>query len=227
TVSYHEHNEMTRAAELVVHLEDNERIALVTDAGMPGISDPGYRLISLAVRHGIRVVPVPGASAFLSALVASGLPGETFKFNGFLPSKSGQRRQLLEDARELPRTQIFYEAPHRILETLKDIVEIMGPQRHIVVAREVTKLHEEFLRGRAEEVLRIAEERGELKGEITLLIGKAEDLEAAPAKKSVGEMVKRLMVQESLEEKDALKRVAKELGIGKSEAYREWQRTKK
>ena len=228
TVSYHEHNEMTRAPELIVHLEDGESIALVTDAGMPGISDPGYRLISLAVRHGIRVVPVPGASAFLSALVASGLPGETFKFHGFLPAKSGQRRKLLEEVRDLPRTQIFYEAPHRIIETLKDIVEVIGPTRHIVVAREVTKIHEEFLRGRAEDVLRTAEERGELKGEITLLIGKAEENEKAkPARESVSQMVRRMMDQESLEEKDALKRVAKELGIGKSEAYRELQRSKK
>jgi 16S rRNA (cytidine1402-2'-O)-methyltransferase len=133
----------------------------------------------------------------------------------------------LEDVRELHRTQIFYEAPHRIIETLKDIVEVMGPARHIVVAREVTKLHEEFLRGRVENVLNTAEERGELKGEITLLIGRAEESEAAPAKESVGEMVKRLTMEESLQEKDALKRVAKELGIGKSEAYREWQRTKK
>jgi len=228
TVSYHDHNEMTRAPELIVHLEDGESIALVTDAGMPGISDPGYRLISLAVRHGIRVVPVPGASAFLSALVASGLPGETFKFHGFLPAKSGQRRKQLEEVRDLPRTQIFYEAPHRIIETLKDIVEVIGPSRHIVIAREVTKLHEEFLRGRAEVVLQTAEERGELKGEITLLIGKAEENEKASApKESVSQMVQRLMDRESLDEKDALKRVAKELGIGKSEAYRELQRSKK
>jgi 16S rRNA (cytidine1402-2'-O)-methyltransferase len=228
TVSYHEHNEMTRAPELIVHLEDGESIALVTDAGMPGISDPGFRLISLAIRHGIRVVPVPGASAFLSALVASGLPGETFKFHGFLPAKAGQRRKMLEEIRELPRTQIFYEAPHRIIETLKDISEVMGPTRHIVVAREVTKLHEEFMRGRVEDVLRTAEERGELKGEITLLIGKAEENgKPAVAKETVAQMVKRLANDESLDEKDALKRVARELGVSKSEAYRELQRTKK
>src|SRR5690348_12435982 len=116
TTSYHEHNEMTQAPELVVQLEQGARIALVTDAGMPGISDPGFRLIALAIRHHVPVVPVPGASAFLSALVASGLPGETFRFGGFLPSKAGQRRKALEAIRESPRTQIFYEAPHRILE---------------------------------------------------------------------------------------------------------------
>jgi 16S rRNA (cytidine1402-2'-O)-methyltransferase len=227
TVSYHEHNEMTRAPELIVHLEDGESIALVTDAGMPGISDPGFRLISLAIRHGIRVVPVPGASAFLSALVASGLPGETFKFHGFLPAKSGQRRKMLEEVRELARTQIFYEAPHRIVETLKDIVDIMGPTRHVVVAREVTKLHEEFLRGHVGDVLRTAEQRGELKGEITLLIGKAEENGTTiPRKESVGQMVLRMMKDDSLDEKDALKRVAKELGVSKSEAYRELQRVK-
>jgi 16S rRNA (cytidine1402-2'-O)-methyltransferase len=228
TVSYHEHNEMTRAPELIVHLEDGERIALVTDAGMPAISDPGHRLITLAIRHSIRVVPIPGASAFLSALVASGLPGESFKFHGFLPAKSGQRRKFLEEVRDVPRTQIFYEAPHRILETLKDIVDVIGPTRQVVVAREVTKLHEEFLRGRAEDVLRTAEERGELKGEITLLIAKPEEHETTLIKKeSVSQLVERFMRDESLDEKDALKRAAKEMGVSKSAAYRELQRTKK
>ncbi len=226
TVSYHEHNEMTRAPELIVHLEDGESIALVTDAGMPGISDPGFRLITLAIRHGIKVVPVPGASAFLSALVASGLLSESFRFSGFLPAKTGQRRKLLEDIKGSPRTQIFYEAPHRIVETLKDIVEVLGPARHLVIAREVTKLHEEFLRGRAAELLEEAERR-ELKGEITLLIGKADEQEApAPSKETVSQLMYRLMREDSLDEKDALKRVAKELGISKSEAYREFQRTK-
>jgi 16S rRNA (cytidine1402-2'-O)-methyltransferase len=227
TISYHEHNEMTRAPELVVHLEDGESIALVTDAGMPGISDPGYRLIALAIRHGIKVVPVPGASAFLSALVASGLPGESFRFSGFLPAKSGQRRKLLESINDSPRTQIFYEAPHRIIDTLKDIVDVLGAARHVVIAREVTKLHEEFMRGRAAELLEDAEKRGELKGEITLLIGKGEESEAqAPAKETISQMVHRAMREDALDERDALKRVARELGISKSEAYREFQRTK-
>src|SRR6185312_14103007 len=125
------------------------RVALVTDAGMPGISDPGFRLISLAIRHHIPVVPIPGASAFLSALVASGLPTDSFRFSGFLPPKRGQRRQMLESVKASPRTQVFYEAPHRVKEAMEDIVAILGAERQAVIAREVTKIHEEFLRGRA------------------------------------------------------------------------------
>src|SRR3989441_9726445 len=135
TVSYHEHNEMTKAAELVVDLESGAKIALVTDAGMPGISDPGFRLIALAIRHHVPVVPIPGASAFLAALVASGLPTDSFRFSGFLPAKRGQRREVLESIKLSPRTQVFYEAPHRVKETLQDVVEILGPERHIVLAR--------------------------------------------------------------------------------------------
>jgi 16S rRNA (cytidine1402-2'-O)-methyltransferase len=226
-VSYHEHNELTRAAELIVHLEQGDNIAMVSDAGMPGVSDPGYRLIALAVRHHIKVVPVPGASAFLSALVASGLATDSFRFSGFLPSKQGARRTLLEAVRESPRTQIFYEAPHRIVETLQDVVELLGPERHVVVAREVTKLHEEFLRGRAEDVLATLSKRGDVKGEITLLIGKAEGTDQSAAKvKSVGQRVRELMSADSLDEKAALKQAAKEFGVSKSEAYRELQRVK-
>src|SRR5271163_1033369 len=125
TISYHEHNEMTRAAELVKEMQEGASVALVTDAGMPGISDPGYRLISLAIRHHVPVVPIPGASAFLAALVASGLPTDSFRFSGFLPSKSGQRRKLLESVKDSPRTQVFYEAPHRLLDTLADATEIL------------------------------------------------------------------------------------------------------
>ena len=228
TISYYEHNEMTRAPELVVELEQGARVALVTDAGMPGISDPGFRLISLAIRHHVPVVPVPGASAFLAALVASGLPTDAFRFSGFLPAKTSQRRQLLESIRESPRTQVFYEAPHRVKEALVDIVEVLGNDRHIVVAREVTKLHEEFLRGRAGEVLGIMKSRGEIKGEITLLIGKAEEDEAKPAvpRASLRHRLQQLMTNEKLDEKAALKKLAKELGMSKSEAYRRWQREK-
>src|SRR5258707_2246132 len=179
-VSYHEHNEMTKAAELVVDLEGGAKIALVTDAGMPGISDPGFRLIALAIRHHVPVVPIPGASAFLAALVASGLPSDSFRFSGFLPAKSGQRRKLLESVRDSPRTQVFYEAPHRLLETLADVAEVLGAERHVVVAREVTKIHEEFLRGRVLEVLDQLKSRGDVKGEITLLIAKSETQNLRP-----------------------------------------------
>src|SRR6266481_2116548 len=228
TTSYHEHNEMTRSAELVKEMQEGAKIALVTDAGMPGISDPGFRLIALAIRHHVPVVPIPGASAFLAALVASGLPTDSFRFSGFLPAKSGQRRKLLESVRESPRTQVFYEAPHRLLETLADVVEVLGNDRHVVVAREVTKLHEEFLRGRAAEVLEQLKARGDVKGEITLLIAKAEEGAAPPAIESlsVSQRVREIMAKEKADEKSALKKVAKERGIGKSEAYREWQRGK-
>jgi len=228
TTSYHEHNEMTRAAELVVDLEQGARIALVTDAGMPGISDPGFRLISLAIRHHVPVVPIPGASAFLAALVASGLPTDSFRFSGFLPAKAGQRRQILEDIRESPRTQVFYEAPHRVKEALEDIVEILGRQRHVVIAREVSKIHEEFLRGHAGDILETLKARGDIKGELTLLIGKMEagEQKALPSRVSVPQRVAQIIAEENLDEKAALKKVAKEMGMSKSEAYRELQRSK-
>jgi 16S rRNA (cytidine1402-2'-O)-methyltransferase len=227
-VSYHEHNEMTKAAELVVNLEGGAKIALVTDAGMPAISDPGFRLIALAIRHHVPVVPIPGASAFLAALVASGLPTDSFRFSGFLHAKSGQRRKLLESVKDSPRTQVFYEAPHRLLDTLVDIVEVLGEARHVVVAREVTKLHEEFLRGRASDILLQLKARGDVKGEITLLIAKAEtqDLKAETSTVSIAQRVREIMTAEKADEKAALKKVAKERGIGKSEAYREWQQSK-
>src|ERR1700727_1690912 len=181
TTSYHEHNELTRSAELVKDLQEGASVALVTDACMPGISDPGYRLITLAIRHQVPVVPIPGASAFLSALVASGLPTDSFRFSGFLPAKRGERREALEAIKSSPRTQVFYEAPHRIVEALEDVCEVLGDARTLVIAREVTKLHEEFLRGRAGEVLEKLKAREAVKGEITLLIGKAEEQSAGGA----------------------------------------------
>ncbi len=229
TISYHEHNEMTRAAELVKEMQEGASVALVTDAGMPGISDPGYRLISLAIRHHVPVVPIPGASAFLAALVASGLPTDSFRFSGFLPAKRGERRAALEAIRSSPRTQVFYEAPHRIVDALTDVCEVLGNARHVVIAREVTKLHEEFLRGRAGEVLETLKARDGVKGEITLLIGKAEEVDshasAAPGM-SVRQRVEQIMTEEKVDEKVALKKVAKERGISKSEVYRELQRSK-
>src|SRR6201998_3594516 len=236
TTSYHEHNEMTKSAELVKEMQEGASVALVSDAGMPGISDPGYRLITLAIRHHVPVVPVPGASAFLAALVASGLPTDSFRFSGFLPAKRGERRGALGTVENSPRTQVFYEAPHRIVEALTDVVEIMGEARHVVAAREVTKLHEEFLRGRAGEVLENLKAREAVKGEITLLIAKpdAEDANVGAAgvgtgtlaRPSVRQRVQQIMQENKIDEKAALKKVAKERGISKSEAYRELQRSK-
>jgi 16S rRNA (cytidine1402-2'-O)-methyltransferase len=227
TVSYHEHNEMTRAAELIVDVERGASIALLSDAGMPGISDPGFRLITLAIRHHVPVVPIPGASAFLAALVASGLPTDSFRFSGFLPAKRSKRRELLENILASPRTQVFYEAPHRLIETMDDVVEVLGLNRQVVIAREVTKIHEEFLRGRSGELLEKLKQRDEIRGEITLLIGKSEDsIQTAAAKAGVRTRLKQIMTDEQVDQKAALKKVAKELGISKSEAYRELQRSK-
>jgi 16S rRNA (cytidine1402-2'-O)-methyltransferase len=235
TTSYHEHNEKTKSVELVEQMRQGASVALVTDAGMPGISDPGYRLITLAIEQGVAVVPVPGASAFLAALVASGLPTDSFQFGGFLSAKRGERRSVLEQIKSAAQTLVFYEAPHRIVETLTDIVELLGATRTIVVAREITKLHEEFLRGRAREVLEKLKARDAVKGEITLLISKAEHgaqagtahgAADAPVRPTIRERIQQLMAEEKIDEKSALKRVAKELGMSKSEAYREWQREK-
>ena len=225
-ISYYEQNEASRAAELVEQLANRARIAMVSDAGMPGISDPGFRLISLAIQRAVPVVPIPGPAAFLAALVASGMPLHPCSFRGFLPPKSGVRRRELEKIRNSESTEIFYEAPHRIRETLDDVAEVLGAGRPVVVAREMTKIHEEFLRGTAGEVAGTLNARGEIKGEITLLIGKAADGASAPRRASVSERVEEIMREDKVDEKAALKKVAKERGISKSEAYRELQRIK-
>src|SRR5438552_8957034 len=173
TISYHDYNEQERARELLTKLQEGHSIAQVSDAGMPGISDPGYRVVKLAIEQGITVVPIPGPSALVTALAASGLPTDAFEFRGFLPAKSGQRRTALEAVRNVQHTVVVYEAPHRIVEAVEDIVHTLGPERPLVIARELTKVHEEFIRGRAGEVAERLRGR-ELRGEITLLIGKAE-----------------------------------------------------
>ena len=226
TISYHEHNEAARAAELVEKLAAGVKIAMVSDAGTPGISDPGYRLIALAIERGVSVVPVPGPAAFITALVGSGFPLHPVTFRGFLSPKGGARRRELENIRQSPQTEIFYEAPRRIVETLEDAVAVLGPNRRVVVARELTKIHEEFLRGTADEVLRILKARGDVKGEIVLLFGPASENELSVAGVSVRDRVEQLMREEKLDEKSALKKAAKERGISKSEAYRELQREK-
>lgn len=222
TISYHEHNEAARAEELVARLEQGLNVAQVSDAGMPGISDPGYRVIRLAIERGVPVVPVPGPSALIAALAGSGLPTDSFQFLGFLPAKSGQRRTLLESLGAAQSTIVVYEAPHRIAETMQDIVEMLGAERPVVLARELTKVHEEFVRGTAAEVLARVRER-ELKGEITLLIGKGAE-QAQLVKHDLVSRVEEIMLAQHLDENAALKIVAKERGVSKSEAYRELQR---
>ncbi|GGG88993.1 16S rRNA (cytidine(1402)-2'-O)-methyltransferase [Edaphobacter dinghuensis] len=223
TVSYHMHNEAPRAEELVAELKQGARIAIVSDAGTPGIADPGGQIAAAAIAAGIPVFPVPGANAAISALIASGLPTDRFTFHGFLPAKAGQRRTALE---ELPRdnaSHIFYEAPHRIAETLADLEAVFGAAQHVVVARELTKLHEEFLRGPVSELRTQLSARATIRGEIVLLFSPATE-QTARQKSSIAAEVASLMQTEGLAEKDALKRVARERGIGKSEAYRELQR---
>jgi 16S rRNA (cytidine1402-2'-O)-methyltransferase len=231
TVSYHMHNESSRSSELVEALRAGGRIAVVSDAGMPGIADPGASIASEAIAAGIAVYPIPGANAALSALVASGLNAERFTFHGFLPSKEGQRRSVLETLRAVPSaevaTHIFYETPHRILGALEDIVATFGPQQRIVLAREITKLYEEFIRGTAEGVLADLSKRPSVRGEMVLLLEVSPQSVSDQAQPTLSEEVAAMMISEGLPEMDALKRVAKSRGIGKSEAYREWQRTKR
>ncbi len=223
TVSYHDYNEQERAQELVTKLQQGLSVAQVSDAGMPGISDPGYRVVKLAIEQGIRVAPIPGPSALIAAMAASGLPTDAFEFRGFLPAKSGQRRTALESLRDVQHTVIFYETPHRILESLQELAGILGAERRVVVARELTKLHEEFIRGTAKEILKSLQGR-ELRGEITLLIGKAETADHATREKNLPTRLKEIMQLERLDEKAALKVLAKEQGLSKSELYRELQR---
>jgi 16S rRNA (cytidine1402-2'-O)-methyltransferase len=219
-ISYHAHNELTRAPELVIQLEEGAQVALVSDAGTPVVSDPGHRLVVLCLRHHIPVVPIPGPSAFVAALAASGLPAEEFLFVGFLPSRAGARRKKLDELRGEPRALVLYEAPHRLTETLSDAAEILGA-RAAVVAREVTKIHEEFLRGTLLELRDAARLRAP-RGEITLLIGPAEEgVEQAAPGVSLKERVAQLEAETGLDRKAALKQAARERGLGKREAYKQ------
>jgi 16S rRNA (cytidine1402-2'-O)-methyltransferase len=236
-VSYHDHNEVGRAAELVTKMEDGANVALVSDAGTPLVSDPGYRLVRAAIDVAVPVIPIPGASAALSALSAAGLPSDAFRFCGFLPPKSSQRRRVLEEWKKETGTLIFYETPHRILDALDDVTAVLGT-RPVAVARELTKIHEEFLRGTAAEIHATLAARPSVKGEITLLIGKPMVEKHAPVGSegkaeatspadggtvsltiSLKEAV-RAAEREGLSHMDAIKRVARERGLGKREVYR-------
>ena len=221
TISYHEHNERERAAELLRLIESGSDVAIVSDAGTPGISDPGFRLARLAIESGVRVVPVPGASAVITALVASGMPTDEFFFGGFLPARSGARRARLTEFRLFPATLIFYEGPHRIAATLKDAYEILG-EREAVVARELTKMHEEIARGRLSELAERFSSPENARGEMVLIIDRTEiksEAETDNSVTSLAELVANLE-NEGMDHRAAFKKAARELGLSRDEAYR-------
>jgi 16S rRNA (cytidine1402-2'-O)-methyltransferase len=232
TVSCHQHNERQRTDELLQALRAGGRIAVVSDAGMPGISDPGGWLVGEAIAAGVPVIPIPGANAALSALVASGFPTDEFLFLGFLPEKAGARRTRLETlaaevaGSQAARTLVFYEAPHRILETLADLESVWGAELRVVVARELTKIHEEFLRGNVAHIRRELTSRDRIRGEITLLVQPPAHSAAQPAAppEKIADRLARIQAEAGVDEMDALKRLARELGQSKSELYRELQR---
>lgn len=221
TISYHEHNERERSMELIERLKSGADVAVVSDAGTPGISDPGFRLARIAIDCDVQVVPVPGASALISALVASGLPTDEFFFGGFLPARSGARRARLAELRSLPATLIFYEGPHRIAATLKDALEILG-ERQAVVARELTKMHEEIARGSLSELNSRFSSPESARGEMVLIIDRTvmpSESTGNRSDASVSALVTEFEAN-GLDHRAALKKAARELGLSRDEAYR-------
>ena len=221
TISYHEHNEQQRALELIELLKQASDVAVVSDAGTPAISDPGFRLVRAAIENGITVVPIPGPSALVSALVAAGLPTDEFFFGGFLPARSTARRARLNELQTVPGTLIFYEAPHRLAASLKDAYEILG-ERAAVVARELTKLHEEIKRGSLSELSQHYASNEQPRGEIVLLIDRTvldETTTAKPQEQSVAALVAQFEA-DGLDHRAALKKAARELRLSRAEAYR-------
>jgi len=218
TISYHEHNEQQRAAQLIDSLKQGSDVAVVSDAGTPGISDPGFRLVRAAIDNDVTVVPVPGPSALISALVAAGLPTDEFFFAGFLPSRSNARRVRLEELKTVPGTLIFYEAPHRLAGTLKDALEILG-EREVVVAKELTKLHEQIKRGRLSELASFYNEE-DARGEIVVLIDRKVIGEATREREASVAALVHQFEEEGMDHRAALKKAARELGLSRAEAYR-------
>jgi 16S rRNA (cytidine1402-2'-O)-methyltransferase len=225
TISYHEHNERERAEELCKVLEAGSNIAIVSDAGTPLISDPGFRIVRAAIQRGIQVIPIPGPAAFVAALVASGAPTDQFFFAGFLPARATARRAMLEGLRSISATLVFYEGPHRIAATLKDALNVLG-NRTAAVARELTKLHEQIARGSLSELAQRFSAGTPARGEMVLIINGANETESRADAKSEEEAPARLatrvaeLEREGLDSKAALKKAARELGLKRAEAYR-------
>lgn len=220
TVSYHEHNEHERTEEFADRLLRGESIAIVSDAGTPGICDPAFRIVQRTVQIGIDVVPVPGAVAFVNAAVASGLATDSLFFAGFLPAKKGERRKRLQQLSEIPATLVFYEAPHRLAKSLIDCYELLGDRR-AAVARELTKLHEEFVRGSLAQLAHVYS-KAAVKGEIVLVIekGKSEEIKGLDNVETTLAVRVEQLEKEGLDPKSALKKAAKEFGLSKSAAYK-------
>jgi 16S rRNA (cytidine1402-2'-O)-methyltransferase len=223
TTSYHEHNEHERTAELYELLKSGKTVALVSDAGTPLISDPGFRLLQVAVERGISVQPIPGAAAFVTALSAAGLATDQFMFAGFLPGRAGTRRAKLSELSSIPATLVFYEAPHRIKAALKDAREILG-DREAVIAREMTKVHEEFARGSLSELISRFSEIEAPRGELVLIIAAhgAETVAATREASPANQLRERMneLEREGIDQKTAMKKAAKELGLKRDDAYR-------
>ena len=222
TVSYHEHNERERAEQLCKLLEAGQSVAIVSDAGTPLISDPGFRIVKAAIERGIQIVSVPGPAAFVAALVASGLPCEQFLFAGFLPARMQARRTRLEELRTIPVTLVFYEAPHRIASTLRDARDVLG-DRKAVVARELTKIHEEIARGSLSELTDRFSSESSARGEMVLIISGQPTVGAKEVPADSSEVIVarvRSLEKEGLDPKEALKKAAREFGLKRAEAYR-------
>jgi 16S rRNA (cytidine1402-2'-O)-methyltransferase len=218
TISYHEHNEQQRATELIDRLKQGTNIAVVSDAGTPSISDPGFRLVRAAVENDIPITPVPGPSALITALIAAGLPTDEFFFAGFLPSRTNARRARLAELQAVPGTLIFYEAPHRLAATLNDAYEILG-EREAVVARELTKLHEEIKRGLLSKLAADYTEKTDIRGEIVVLIDRNVIGASINQATSIATLVDQFE-QAGMDHRAALKKAARELGLSRAEAYR-------
>lgn len=214
--SYHEHNERSKARELVEQLRHGTSIALLTDAGTPMISDPGYRLVIEAIGAGVQIVPLPGPSAVTAALSAAGLPTDRFGFEGFLPAKKSARRSALQALKDDTRTLIFYEAPHRLKETLADMAEIFG-NREVAIGREISKVHEEFLRGAIREILAKVEQQN-VRGEITLVVQGA--IGGAPVSEEGVISEIRQLTKSGMRVKEISELVGAHHGISKREVYR-------
>ncbi|MRR06301.1 MAG: 16S rRNA (cytidine(1402)-2'-O)-methyltransferase [Deltaproteobacteria bacterium] len=214
--SYFDHNKTVKGTMILEKLKEGISVALVSDAGTPCISDPGYQLVRDAVAAGVPVVPIPGACAAVAALSVSGLPTDSFVFEGFLPNRGGKRREKLTALKDEKRLLIFYEAPSRLMATLSDIADIFG-NRNVVVAREITKIYEELLRGRVSTILAALQGR-QLKGEIVLLVGPSEEIPTV-REDTVTDLLRRYLFSEGSTVKDAVRKVAQETGVPKGKVY--------